>query len=73
MCLCSGAGAELCTVASVIRGVLSFLSAYWRPAFPSGSQIRGEFMVKVKVFLEQATKAQRVSRGIALPFPDLGA
>ena len=28
---------------------------------------------KVKFSLEQATKAQRVSRGIALPFHDLGA
>ena len=28
---------------------------------------------KVKFSLEQAMKAQRVSRGIALPFHDLGA
>ena len=28
---------------------------------------------KVKFSLKQATKAQRVSRGIALPFHDLGA
>jgi hypothetical protein len=29
--------------------------------------------VKVKFTLEQATKAQRVSRGIAVPFLNLGA
>ena len=29
--------------------------------------------IKVKALPKQATKAQRVSRGIALPFHDLGA
>ena len=33
--------------------------------------ITNKVKVKVKSSLEQATKAQRVSRGIALPFHDL--